>query len=122
MAAAPVLGAFFDEPTNTVSYLAADPDTRHAALIDPVFDFDHESRTAEGRSVHAGLATAKEMDSTFAKLIGGKTDRLNARLDVPALADRARRPHRGHRFTASSTGQSGKAHALLVDEPRTAWS
>ena len=32
----PLIHAFFDEPTNTVSYLVADPETRLAAVIDPV--------------------------------------------------------------------------------------
>jgi glyoxylase-like metal-dependent hydrolase (beta-lactamase superfamily II) len=35
--------AFFDEPTNTVSYLVSDPATRRAAIIDPVLDFDAKS-------------------------------------------------------------------------------
>jgi glyoxylase-like metal-dependent hydrolase (beta-lactamase superfamily II) len=39
--------AFFDEPTNTVSYLVADPATRQAAVIDPVLDWDHRSGTAD---------------------------------------------------------------------------
>ncbi len=41
MAKQPVIRAFFDEPTNTVSYLVADPATRKAAIIDPVLDYDH---------------------------------------------------------------------------------
>ena len=47
----PVIRAFFDEPTNTVSYLVADPVTRQAAVIDPVLDYDHRSddRHALGR-------------------------------------------------------------------------
>ena len=31
----PVIRAFFDEPTSTISYLVADPVTRRAAVIDP---------------------------------------------------------------------------------------
>ena len=38
---APVIKAFFDQPTNTISYLVADPATRRAAVIDPVLDYDH---------------------------------------------------------------------------------
>ncbi|MEO9601338.1 MBL fold metallo-hydrolase [Parasphingorhabdus sp.] len=37
---APVIEAFFDEPTHTVSYLVCDPETLSAAVIDPVLDFD----------------------------------------------------------------------------------
>jgi len=29
----PIIRAFFDEPTNTISYLVADPTTRKAAII-----------------------------------------------------------------------------------------
>ncbi len=43
MPAAPVIEAFFDEPTFTVTYLVGDPVTRQAAVIDPVLDFDSAS-------------------------------------------------------------------------------
>jgi glyoxylase-like metal-dependent hydrolase (beta-lactamase superfamily II) len=39
-ATAPIVKAFFDEPTNTASYVAHDPVTRQAAIIDSVLDFD----------------------------------------------------------------------------------
>jgi glyoxylase-like metal-dependent hydrolase (beta-lactamase superfamily II) len=50
--------AFFDEATNTISYLVADPVTRRAAVIDPVLDFDPRSGTVDVRSVEAILAAA----------------------------------------------------------------
>lgn len=37
---APVIDAFFDEATNSISYLVADPATGTAAIIDPVLGFD----------------------------------------------------------------------------------
>ena len=40
MTQGPVIQSFFDEPTNTVSYLVADPATKEAAVIDPVLDYD----------------------------------------------------------------------------------
>ncbi len=40
---APAVTAFFDEATFTVSYVAADPDTGRAAIVDPVLDFDPAS-------------------------------------------------------------------------------
>ena len=40
MTRAPTIRAFFDEPTNSVSYLVSDPDSRSAAVIDAVLDFD----------------------------------------------------------------------------------
>ena len=50
--------AFFDEPTNTVSYLVGDPDTRRAAVIDPVLDFDPSSGEVDTDSVEEILAFA----------------------------------------------------------------
>ncbi|EIM24843.1 MBL fold metallo-hydrolase [Microvirga lotononidis] len=60
MSGRPTIRAFFDEPTNTVSYLVADPATRKAAIIDPVFDYDHNSGTVDTRSVEAMLKAAEE--------------------------------------------------------------
>ena len=39
----PVVTAFFDEPTFTVSYVVADPDTNTCAVVDSVLDFDPAS-------------------------------------------------------------------------------
>jgi glyoxylase-like metal-dependent hydrolase (beta-lactamase superfamily II) len=63
MAGPPIIRAFFDEPTNTVSYLVADPTTRKAAVIDPVLDYDHNSGTVDTRSVQAILEAADEAGS-----------------------------------------------------------
>jgi glyoxylase-like metal-dependent hydrolase (beta-lactamase superfamily II) len=59
MSASPRIEAFFDEPTNTVSYLVHDPATREGAVIDPVLDFDHRTGKASTRSADAVLAAAK---------------------------------------------------------------
>lgn len=56
----PVIEAFFDEPTNTISYLVGDPATRIAAVIDPVLDFDLASGEADTRSAERILAFAKD--------------------------------------------------------------
>ena len=40
---APAVTAFFDEATFTVTYVVADPGSAHAAIIDPVLDFDPAS-------------------------------------------------------------------------------
>jgi len=56
----PLIQAFFDEPTNTVSYLVADPDTGRAAVIDPVLDFDMAAGIAHTRSAERILAFARE--------------------------------------------------------------
>lgn len=60
MAAKPTIEAFFDEPTNTISYLIADPATGDAAVIDPVLDFDLASGEADTRSAERILAFARE--------------------------------------------------------------
>lgn len=54
----PVIEAFFDEPTNTVTYLVADPGTGDAAVIDPVHDFDPASGEVDSASVDRVLAAA----------------------------------------------------------------
>ncbi|MBA4036194.1 MAG: MBL fold metallo-hydrolase [Bradyrhizobium sp.] len=58
-APAPIIRAFFDQPTNTISYLVSDPVTRRAGVIDPVLDFDQRDGTVDVRSVEAILAAAK---------------------------------------------------------------
>lgn len=57
---APAIRAFFDEPTNTVSYLVWDPATRRGAVIDPVLDWDNRSGEADTRSAAALLQAARE--------------------------------------------------------------
>ena len=42
---APEVKAFFDDDSNTVSYVATDPATKKAAIIDSVMDFDYASGT-----------------------------------------------------------------------------
>ena len=56
----PFIQAFFDEPTNTVSYLVGDPATRVAAVIDPVLDFDLASGAADTTSAEAIVASARD--------------------------------------------------------------
>ena len=56
---APEIKAFFDEATNTISYLVADPVTGKAAVIDPVLDYDHRAGTVDVRSVEAILKEAQ---------------------------------------------------------------
>lgn len=58
----PLIEAFFDEATNTVSYLVADPATGMAAVIDPVLDFDAASGTADARSALRIIDRAAALD------------------------------------------------------------
>jgi glyoxylase-like metal-dependent hydrolase (beta-lactamase superfamily II) len=64
MAKQPIIRAFFDEPTNTVSYLVADPATKKAAIIDPVLDYDHNAGTVDTRSVETMLKAADKAGYT----------------------------------------------------------
>src|SRR3546814_1289152 len=55
----PVVRAFFDEPSFTVSYVVHDPETRAAAIIDSVLDFD----VASGRTAYRSEAHTSELQS-----------------------------------------------------------
>ena len=39
----PEVLAFFDAPTNTISYIVRDPQSKACAIIDSVMDFDYSS-------------------------------------------------------------------------------
>ena len=56
----PIIRAFFDEPTNTVSYLVSDPATKEGAVVDPVLDWDNRSGEADTRSADTILKAAKD--------------------------------------------------------------
>ncbi|MGE3245271.1 MAG: MBL fold metallo-hydrolase, partial [Beijerinckiaceae bacterium] len=57
----PKIEAFFDEPTNTVSYLVWDEATKKAAIVDPVLDYDHASGSVDNRSINEILQRATEL-------------------------------------------------------------
>lgn len=61
----PAIRAFFDEPTNTVSYLVWDPATKEGAVIDPVLDWDHRSGTADTAFADRILGAAGEEGVTI---------------------------------------------------------
>ena len=58
----PIIHAFFDEPTHTVTYLVIDPATHLAAVIDPVFDYDHASGKSSVESADKVLAKASQQN------------------------------------------------------------
>jgi glyoxylase-like metal-dependent hydrolase (beta-lactamase superfamily II) len=55
----PSVQAFFDNVTNTVSYIAHDPATKKAAIIDSVLDFTSRNGRTATRSADALLAAAR---------------------------------------------------------------
>jgi glyoxylase-like metal-dependent hydrolase (beta-lactamase superfamily II) len=65
----PKIQAFFDEATFTVSYLVSDPDTRDAAIIDPVLDFDPKSGRTSTLSADAMLRAVREQDLTVQMIL-----------------------------------------------------
>ena len=55
-----VIDPFFDEATFTVTYLVSDPETRRAAVVDPVLDYDHRSGRVATASIDKVLAKSDE--------------------------------------------------------------
>ncbi len=55
----PVIQAFFDEATNTITYLVIDPKTLEAAIVDPVLDYDHRSGKARTDSADRVLEAVR---------------------------------------------------------------
>jgi glyoxylase-like metal-dependent hydrolase (beta-lactamase superfamily II) len=60
MSARITVQAFFDSPTWTVTYVVADNSTRHAAIIDPVLDYDFKSGRTGTTSADRVLAYVAE--------------------------------------------------------------
>lgn len=56
----PVIHALFDKPTFTVSYVVHDPETKRAAIIDSVLDFDPASGRTSLTSADAIIAYVAE--------------------------------------------------------------
>jgi len=71
-----MLKSYFDPATNTVTYLVWDPETRAAAIIDPVLDFDP----------NAGRLTTGSSDAVIADAAANQL-RIDWILDTHAHAD-----------------------------------
>jgi glyoxylase-like metal-dependent hydrolase (beta-lactamase superfamily II) len=74
------IDAFFDEKTNSVSYLLADPASGDAALIDPVLDFDAASGriTTDSANFMLGIVAAEEMTLRWVLETHAHADHLSA--------------------------------------------
>ena len=58
----PAVHAFFDEATNTITYVVKEPQGRACAVIDSVLDFDYASGRTDTRSADAVIAFIKDQD------------------------------------------------------------
>jgi glyoxylase-like metal-dependent hydrolase (beta-lactamase superfamily II) len=65
----PEITAFFDEATNTVTYLVADPATGAAAVIDPVLDFDPKAGRTSTASADRIIETVRRKGLQIAWLL-----------------------------------------------------
>lgn len=60
----PKVTGFYDEETNSIAYVVADPATRRCALIDPVLDFDHACRGIHTRFAERMVSFARDQGLT----------------------------------------------------------
>lgn len=65
----PVIKAFFDQPTYTVTYVVHDKETKCAAIIDSVFDFDPASGRTSFDSADEVIAYVREQGLTVQWLL-----------------------------------------------------
>ncbi len=65
----PHVKAFFDDATNTVSYVVRDPNGRSAAIIDSVLDFDYASGRTDTSSADEIIAYVRAEDLTVEWLL-----------------------------------------------------
>lgn len=77
---APQVTAFFDEGTNTVTYVVRDSATRACAVIDSVLDFDYASGRTDTRSADAVIAhiLAQDLDLQWVLETHVHADHLSA--------------------------------------------
>ncbi|MCG7200566.1 MBL fold metallo-hydrolase [Marinobacter pelagius] len=60
----PVVQHFFDEPTNTFSYVVRDPDSQACAILDSVLDFDYAAGRTDVRSADEIIRYVRDNDLT----------------------------------------------------------
>lgn len=62
---APLVSGFYDEPTGSIVYLVQDPASHHAAVIDPVLDYDEKAGRVSTASADALIAEIKRRGLTI---------------------------------------------------------
>ena len=90
--ATPDVSGFFDQDSNTVSYIIVDGETGKAAIIDSVLDFDYASGSISYHHADAMIAEIKRRNLTLEWLIETHVhaDHLSA---APYIQQTARRQH-----------------------------
>ncbi len=65
----PLVTSFFDNATNTISYVVRDPTGAHAAIIDSVLDFDYASGRTDTASADAIIAHIRAENLTVSWIL-----------------------------------------------------
>ena len=95
----PVVKGFFEKRTFSIQYIVADPDTKRAAIIDPVLDFDPKSGSTATHSADEMLECIEREGFTLEWILDTHphADHLGGRLPQgqDGRADRHRREGRG---------------------------
>lgn len=65
----PIVTSFFDEPTNTFSYVVQDPASRACAVLDSVLDFDYAAGHTDVKSADAIIAFIREHELEVAWIL-----------------------------------------------------
>ncbi|MCG6902316.1 MAG: MBL fold metallo-hydrolase [Rhodobacter sp.] len=65
----PDVTAFFDDATNTVSYVVRDPQGRSCAVVDSVLDFDYASGHTDTKSADTVIAFIRDNDLELAWIL-----------------------------------------------------
>lgn len=65
----PIVTPFFDEPTNTFSYVVQDPDSTACAIVDSVLDFDYAAGQTDVRSANEIIGFISDNGLTVAWIL-----------------------------------------------------
>lgn len=65
----PIVTPFFDEPTNTFSYVVQDPDSSSCAIVDSVLDFDYAAGKTDVRSADDIICFVRDNGLTVAWIL-----------------------------------------------------